>query len=56
MFTDGMTAHHRTRVSIHNGMYVIVCDICDRVGQPQDFEVDAEAIAARHQEIGGFER
>lgn len=55
-FHAGMTTEHRTRVSIHNGMYVVICDLCDRVGQPQDFEGDAEAIAARHQDIGGFER
>lgn len=49
-------AEHRTRVSIQNGEYVVICDICNVVGRPETFEGDAEAIAARHQEIGGFER
>lgn len=51
-----MPTKHLTRVSIIHGRYVVVCDVCDRVGQPQDLEGDAEAIAARHQEIGGCER
>lgn len=45
---------HRTRVSIQCGQYVVICDICNAVGRPEDLEGDAEAIAARHQEIGGF--
>lgn len=47
---------HRTRVSIQSGQYVVICDTCNVVGRPETFEGDAEAIAARHQEIGGFER
>lgn len=47
---------HRTRVSIQGGMYVVICDICNVVGRPEELEGDAEAIAERHQKIGGFER
>lgn len=48
---------HRTRVSRGaHSTYVVICDVCNTVGQPQEFEADAEGIAARHQEIGGFER
>lgn len=43
-------------MSIINGKYLVICDVCDRVGQPEELEGDAEAIAQRHQEIGGFER
>jgi hypothetical protein len=32
------------------------CPVCGRVGQSQAEKVDAEAIAVRHREIGGFER
>lgn len=48
---------HLTRVSRGpRSTYIVTCDVCGTVGQPQDYEVDAEVIAARHQEIGGFER
>lgn len=51
-----LAGQHRTRVSVHSGEYVVICDICNVVGRPETLEGDAEAIAARHQEIGGFER
>lgn len=47
---------HRTRVSIQNGEYVVICDICNVVGFPQEFEGDAEAIAQHHHKVRGFER
>lgn len=49
-------AEHHTTVSTRGTDYIIVCDVCGKVGQPQTFRVDAETIAARHQEIGGYER
>lgn len=36
--------------------YVADCETCGPVGQPQDRPGDAQAIANRHEEIGGFER
>lgn len=36
--------------------YQVVCDVCDDVGGPHDDPRDAQAIANRHEEIGGFER
>lgn len=33
----------------------VECPTCGEVGQPQDLKGDADAIAARHEEIGGFE-
>ncbi len=36
--------------------YVVQCDECGKVGTTQDHPVDAQAIANRHEEIGGFER
>lgn len=57
VFTQDMTTpehNHTTRVSIQNGEYVVICDICNVVGRPETFEGDAQAIADRHQEIGGF--
>lgn len=36
--------------------YVAICDVCGQVGQPQDEARDAQAIANRHEEVGGFER
>lgn len=32
------------------------CNICGPVGRFEDYEADAQAIADRHHEIGGFER
>lgn len=37
-------------------LYRASCVICGKIGQPQEFLGDAEAIAQRHEEIGGFER
>lgn len=56
MTTTPAPAPHRTRVSIRDGAYVVICDVCNQVGPPQDLEGDAEAIAERHAAIGGFER
>lgn len=36
--------------------YQPVCDECGNVGQPQAEPRDAQAIANRHEEIGGFDR
>lgn len=36
--------------------YLVRCDECEVVGQPQDNPRDAQVIANRHEEIGGFER
>jgi hypothetical protein len=36
--------------------YYVSCAFCGWVGAPQVYEVDARAIADRHQGIGGFER
>lgn len=47
-------AQHRTEVSEIDGAYVVECSVCGNVGQPEMFEADAAAIAARHYEIGGF--
>ena len=48
---------HRTRVSIRNGRYVVVCDVCNVVGRSdgEEYEQDAQAIAERHEQVGGFE-
>jgi len=35
--------------------YRVVCPTCGTVGVPQEYLGDAEAIAARHEEIGGGE-
>lgn len=45
---------HLARSGRVGSKYVVVCDDCGPVGWPQDFKADAEAIAARHTEIGGF--
>jgi hypothetical protein len=40
-----------------SGRYLVKCvTICGTVGVQQDYEGDAQAIADRHEEIGGFER
>jgi hypothetical protein len=36
--------------------YVAECSVCGRIGVPQLRKVDAAVIAARHREVGGFER
>jgi hypothetical protein len=51
MADDHKCKIHRTPA----GRYLVKCPICGPVGVHQDHEGDAEAIAERHQEIGGFE-
>lgn len=53
-----MTQRHSCHVEAmpHVGKWQIHCDQCGKVGQPQDYENDAVAIADRHEEINGFER
>ena len=49
---------HRTRVSGPvNGRYVVICDVCNVAGRPdgEEYEGDAQAIADRHAEVGGFD-
>jgi hypothetical protein len=36
--------------------YRVKCPTCGQVGQPQEHQGDAQAIADRHREVGGFER
>lgn len=51
-------AAHETRVAPRVGdtRHQAICVTCGRVGPPQQLKGDAEAIAARHHEVGGFER
>jgi hypothetical protein len=51
-----MTGDHRTSVVPTKAGYRARCESCGVVGQPQDFEADARAIAERHEAVGGFER
>jgi hypothetical protein len=39
-----------------DGVYQVICPTCGKVGEPQEWPGDAQAIADRHSEVGGFER
>lgn len=49
---------HKTRVSVRHGRYVVICDVCNTVGRAdgEEYEGDAQVIAERHEQVGGFER
>lgn len=53
--TTSTTQHHTSVTKSEEQGWRIDCDTCGLVGY-QDYQVDAEAIADRHAEIGGFER
>ena len=62
--TNNTSPQHRCRIDTttrdpfypgHPG-YQAVCDSCGPVGQPQAEPRDAQAIANRHEQVGGFER
>lgn len=52
---ENTTTNHAVRISARGPKYRVTCDTCGPVGAPQEYEDDAEAIAARHHEVGGFE-
>jgi hypothetical protein len=47
---------HRCKVRSSSDGWWVDCEVCGGFGQFEDLEGDAIALAARHQEIGGFER
>lgn len=46
---------HKVSITEGGGKWWLHCPTCGPMAG-QDYEGDAEAIAARHEEIGGFER
>jgi hypothetical protein len=54
---ETMTETHKVAVVWEIGEHFqVICSQCGDVGQPQEYAVDAEAIARRHSEAQGFER
>ncbi len=55
-----MTAAEEHRCQVKAGRYLslwrVMCPTCGQVGGMFDIRADAEAVAARHEEMGGFER
>jgi hypothetical protein len=46
---------HRCDVSDLGNRWIVECPRCGQVGPPQEYELDALAIAQRHEDVGGFE-
>ncbi len=50
-----MRSHVCTVKENNTGTFDILCKSCGHVGIDQDYQGDAQAIADRHREFGGFE-
>lgn len=56
-----MSVVHEAKVMVRLGWradgrrWQAYCPFCGEIGVPQELEVDAQAIADRHREVGGFE-
>lgn len=51
-----LTIRHGTRYDPNDPVrFAVECEDCGRVGVPQLWQVDALAIADRHELMGGFE-
>lgn len=46
--------HNALVKTLTTNAYIVVCPTCGSVGTKQDLKIDAEAIAERHREVGGF--